>query len=64
MKVSNMMTNKEVVSIQKLLMTYPLSAKNTSTENQNQKHFVAYMYQNRKSQIGGSKVVVVSFFLS
>lgn len=31
--VSNMMTNKEVVSIQKLLMTFPLSAKNTSTEN-------------------------------
>lgn len=33
LKVSNMMTNKEVVSVQKLQMTYPLSAKNTNTEN-------------------------------
>lgn len=39
LKLSNMMTNKEVVSVQKLQMTYPLSAKkkknkkNTNIEN-------------------------------
>ncbi len=59
-----MMTNKEVVSVQKLQMTYPLSAKKIQIQKikRTLQDMCIKIWQ-LGSQSGGSKVAVVSFIL-
>jgi len=64
LKVSNMMTNKEVVSVQKLQNDRSLVCKKFKIQKRKKRTLSsAHVYQNRKagSQSSGSKVAGVRF---